>query len=132
MKMMNPRLHGTMDYLFGLLLLVAPGLLGFSDTASTICYSVALIHLTMSVLTNYPYGIVKLIPFPVHGTIELVLAVTLLLMPWMAGFTEDVVGRNFFIFGGVALFGVWATTDYRALPKVESVISDDFTYRRTG
>lgn len=50
------------------------------------------------------HGIVKLIPFPTHGAIELVARVVLVLaMPRMLGASLDSPARTFFVGAGVAI-----------------------------
>jgi hypothetical protein len=68
----------------------------------------------MSLLTAYPLGAAKIIPFTVHGSIEAATSVLLVIAPFLFGFSDIPSARNFFIIGGIALFAVWLTTNYRA------------------
>ena len=65
-------------------------------------------------LTRYPLGVVRMIPFPLHGVIESIFAASWIVMPWLFGFAEDVVARNFFIAAGIGLLIVAALTDYQS------------------
>jgi hypothetical protein len=114
MKIINSRTHGVIDYVFDVVFLLAPSVFGFSAVASTLCYVVAGIHFLTSICTQYELSLVKLIPFPVHGGIEFAAAIILALMPWLAEFATEDAARNFFVASGVALFGVWLTTNYRS------------------
>lgn len=123
MKILPPKIHGFLDYAVILLLAVAPSLFRFTNEAATVCYVLAVVYLAMALLTAYPLGAFKLIPFTLHGAIELVLSPILIAMPWIAGFSYDRPGRYFFIAAGAALFVVWLITDYKAA---------DIEYRKKG
>jgi hypothetical protein len=136
MKILEPKVHGVLDYLYAGMFLLAPTLFGFSPLASTLCYIIGASHALVSLATQYPLGVVKVIPFPIHGILEAVASVGILLLPWVAGFTEDVAARNFCVAAGIALFGVWAVTDYQGSKRITDTrtigVTEDYTYRRTG
>jgi len=114
MKVLNPRSHGYLDYAAVALLALAPTLFGFTGMAAAICYFVAVVQLGMSLITAYPLSLAKLIPFTVHGGIELGVAVALALAPWLFGFSHDDAARTFFIIAAVGLGLVVSVTNYRA------------------
>jgi hypothetical protein len=113
-KFLSPRVHGYLDYAVVLLLALAPTLFGFSGTPAALCYIVAILQMGMSLMTSYPLGLARVIPFTLHGAIELVAAIGLILSPYLFDFGTVDAARNFFIISGVALAGVWLTTDYKA------------------
>ncbi|MCY1070518.1 hypothetical protein OV090_37600 [Nannocystis sp. RBIL2] len=116
MRFVSPRVHGVLDYLFAALFLLAPFLLDFrSDAAQLAAFVFGCTLLLMSLLTRYPLGVLRLIPFPVHGGAELVGALVLMTLPWAAGFQGFGAARNFFVGTGIVLFGLWAVTDYKAV-----------------
>jgi len=86
MKILNPRVHGYLDYVLVALFLLAPTLFGLSSVPSIISYALAGIHFTETVLTAFPLGLVSLLPFTVHGAIEFLISFVLIAMPWIAGF----------------------------------------------
>jgi hypothetical protein len=115
MRFVSPRVHGVLDYLFGALFLLAPFWFDFHSYAaqlSAFVFGGAL--LVMSLLTRYPLGALRVIPFPIHGGVEMVGAPLLIVLPWIARFQGESPARNFFIATGIVLLGLWATTDYRA------------------
>ncbi|OJT25018.1 hypothetical protein BO221_11585 [Archangium sp. Cb G35] len=114
---LSPRIHGYGDYLIVALLALAPTLFGFSGSSAVLCYVLAVAQLLMSLMTAYPLGVAKLIPFTVHGSIEAVVAIFLIIAPVPFGFSRDVSARNFFLFSGVGLSLVWLMTDYKAAER---------------
>lgn len=115
MKFLSPQIHGVIDYLLGALFLVAPFWFDFvSPLSQIISLAIGASVLLLSLLTRYPLGLLRVIPFPVHGALEFVAALALIAMPWFVGFEGVPPARNFFVATGVALFAVWLTTDYKA------------------
>ena len=114
MHILKPRPHGFMDYAAILLIAAGPSLFDFGGTPATLCYALAAIYLGLVLFTAYPLGLVKVVPFTIHGTVELVLAPVLAAMPWIAGFSDVPAARNFFLVLAAALAVVWVLSDYKA------------------
>ena len=83
MKILNPKLHGFIDFAVVAAFLTAPSLFGFSSLPAKLSYALAIIHSGLIVTTIYPFGLLKLVPFPVHGIIELFVAIGLVIFPWI-------------------------------------------------
>ena len=68
MRLISTRVHGILDYSTGLLLMVAPLLLGFSVDGGETWVPVILGAgaILYSLFTNYELGAVRQIPTPVH------------------------------------------------------------------
>lgn len=117
MKPIKPVAHTVIDYLMVLALLAGPAAFGFAGTAgSTVFQSVGWAYLALVLLTAYPGGLIRLIPFTVHGGLEFLSAILLLVSPWAFGFSTLAAARDFGIGSGIALAAVWYLTDYRAAP----------------
>ena len=80
-------LHGATDYTVGSLLMTAfPRLAGVSGTQTAAQIRAAgAIHAGYSVLTDYPLGIAKLIPFQAHLALDAVGALALAATPFVTG-----------------------------------------------
>lgn len=117
MHLLNPRIHGYLDYLAVALLALAPTIFGFSGTPAVLSYVVAVAQLGMSLLTAYPLGIKKIIPFTVHGGVEVAVTILFLVSPWLFGFSDHDTARNFFLASGVGLGIVYLITNYKAADR---------------
>lgn len=111
-KPITPRGHGALDYASVVAFLNAPMVFGFHGTPAVVVYWLAGIHLLMTGCTDFPLGFFKFIPFRIHGAIDLVAGIFLLVAPWLLGFSDNAAARNFFIVMAVITFAVVAMTDY--------------------
>ena len=100
--------HGILDYLFAILLAVAPSVVGFGGRQARWCYLFAAVLFAMAILTQ-----TKMLRLALHGMVELVLAIVIVVLPWVAGFERGVLSRNFFVAIGLLLIVLWALTDFR-------------------
>jgi len=116
MKFISPTLHGVLDYLtFGVFLTI-PIAYNFTGTYAVVCYLLAVGVLVMTLLTNMPLGAAKLLPFWVHGRVELVAGLVLIASPWIFGFAHaSGPARNLFIGAGIVflLVNLFTQWDYQ-------------------
>jgi hypothetical protein len=86
-KPVDATLHGVVDYTAGTTLLTTfPMLAGIEGTRAARQIRIAgAIHLGYSMLTDYPLGIVKLIPFQAHLAIDAAGAIALAMTPFATG-----------------------------------------------
>ncbi len=85
-----PFVHGLLDYVFGALLIAAPFVLGFDDTAATaVAVGAGLILLVVAASTELPTGLVHSVPRALHALIDYVVALGLVVSPFVLGFTDD-------------------------------------------
>jgi hypothetical protein len=110
MKKLNPTQHGYLDYVTVFLFLAAPSVLGLTGMAGTFAYVLAIIHLAVTLLTDFPLSVYKLIPFPIHGWIERGVWPVLILVPFVFGFTG--MASGFYVTMGIIIIIVGLMTDY--------------------
>src|SRR5438876_208678 len=113
MKILNPKVHGVLDYVVVVLFLAAPSVFGFAGMPAKLSYGLAGVHLLVTIFTKFPLGLVKLLPFTIHGLIEFVVSFALMATPWLLGFASDLSARNFYVGTGVLFLVVWVLTDYK-------------------
>ena len=109
--MISPRAHGLLDAIVVAVFALAPSLLGLAGRAATLCYVLAGVHLAMTLLTDFPAGAARVIPFPLHGTVELIVGIVL---PVLGLLLFEDTARWFFVAMGVVILATWALTTYRA------------------
>lgn len=112
LKVLSPRIHGFLDYAVVALFALAPTLFGFGGPAATVAYVVAAIHLALTLLTAFPMGIVKAIPFKVHGMLEVAALLGIAAAPWLFGFADSTTPRNFYLAAAALIAGVVVLTNY--------------------
>jgi len=116
-KVIGPAIHGVLDYVAVVFLLLAPTLFpGLTGPHVFAAYGLALGHLALTVCTRFPAGLFGVVPLRVHGLIEIIVSIALIVAPWILGF-EDVVARNLSLLFGVAVFVIWFVTDYDPAPR---------------
>lgn len=117
MKILNAKVHGYLDYFVVLVFLAAPTLLQLSMVPAVISYSLAGIHLALTLLTNFPLGVLKVIPLKWHGIIELIVGPVLIALPFVLGFGSEPAAQYFYIVNGFVILVVWILTDYGSPKK---------------
>lgn len=114
MKILSPRIHGYLDFVVVALFALAPSVFGFSGTPAYLSYALAGIHLTMTLTTAFPMGLIKLVPFTIHGAIELLVSLFLAAAPWVFGFADKEPAKIFYVAAGILILVVFLLTDYKA------------------
>ncbi|MCU0634054.1 MAG: hypothetical protein MUE41_04190 [Gemmatimonadaceae bacterium] len=111
-RIISPRTHGVLDYLTVAVLALAPAALDLSTRATTTAFVLAGSYLVLSLLTDYPLALVRLVPFRIHGIIEALSVVALPLLPWWLDFSADLAGRNLCVALAVVTLVVAMLTDW--------------------
>ena len=110
LKFLSDKMHGILDYGVVVIFALAPSLLGIVDTAALLCYALAAIHLVMTVFTDMPLGVVKIIPIKLQNTNKLIVGLALIVAAWtVAGLIS---GQLFFTLMGAIIFFVWVSSNY--------------------
>ena len=117
MKVISPRMHGYLDFLTVILFLFAPTLFGLNQVPAMLAYSLAVVHLIVTLASDFPFGIVKIISFTVHGWIERIVGPLLVAVPFILGFANEEIARNFYIAAGFVIIIVGVLTDYQGKVK---------------
>ena len=118
MKVISPRIHGYLDFLTVFIFLLAPTLLGLGQLSAMLAYALAAVHLIVTLASDFPFGVVKLIPFTIHGWIERMVGPLLIAIPFILNFSTEEAARNFYIAMGIIIIIVGVLTDYQAEVRV--------------
>lgn len=114
MRFIPTRVHGMMDYLMGVVLMIAPWVLGFRPGPETwVPVALGAGALVYSLLTRYELGVYGIIPMPVHLGLDAVSGLLLMASPWLFGFADHYWVPH--VVFGVAELGAAAMT--RTLPE---------------
>ena len=115
-KVLKPLPHGALDYAMAGALIASPWLFGFSRNRAATMHAVGsgLGISGLSLFTRYPLGVVKAIPFPVHGVIETLAGMMTATAPWLLGFSRDRNAKVTHLVSGLGTLAVVAMTDYQA------------------
>ncbi|MDB6018868.1 MAG: hypothetical protein JWR19_3357 [Pedosphaera sp.] len=92
MKTIPTYVHGILDYVVGIVLLIAPNLFGFAHLGGApvmVARVVGILVLLQALCTNYELGLFKLIPMRVHLFNDYVAAVFLAISPWLFKFHTE-------------------------------------------
>lgn len=92
MRFLPTHVHGMLDYGVGLLLILAPYILGFADggAAQLVPQTLGAGAILYAFFTDYELGLVRLIPMPVHLLLDAASGALLAISPWLFGFADRV------------------------------------------
>lgn len=118
MKIISPKFHAVLDYILVMLLLISPDLFGLSSSASTLAYILGIGYFLLTICTKFSGGIFKLIDLKLHGFIELIAGIGLIILAFTI-FKGNIIDEMFYACFGLLLLIIFALTDYkRSLPVI--------------
>ena len=107
-----------LDFITVIGLLALPNLILLSPNAEILSYSLAGIHFVMTIMTDFGGGIFKIIPFKIHGYIELIVGITLIALAFTV-FKGDNIDEIYYACVGLIILIVFSITDYhKKLPVI--------------
>jgi flagellar biosynthesis component FlhA len=106
--------HGLLEYIVAVLFFFAPFLLGF-DSGAAIAVSIVagVVVLVMAAATDGPTSLINQLPLSAHVVLDYVVAVLLIAMPFIAGFSDESAPTAFFIAIGALLLLIAIGTRFR-------------------
>ena len=111
MKPISLTVHGAIDYLAVVIFAGAPAIIGLSGWPAALSYALAGIHLLMTLLTDFPAGVIKVIPIALHQWVERIVGPVLIIL---ALISMSEAARAFFAAMGIIIFAVERLTTYRS------------------
>ena len=110
-----PQVHGILDYPLAAVLIAGPLVLDFDYKAATV---IALVFgggaAILAVGTNWATGIVKVIPPLLHGYVDVIVTLALIVLPFAVGFSYRTNALFFYVIVGAG--GLAATLATRFVP----------------
>lgn len=120
-KLLPAWLHAIADYAVGGLAIVVALIAGNSAAATATGVVVGAVVLAVSMLTQYPLGVVKVLPFRVHSLGDYAAAALLVGAPFALGFADTQPGLSaFYIASGLAVLAVSLITNYQYSDAVQA------------
>ena len=109
--------HGLIEYAEGVAFIAGPIVLSFeSGPATAISIVLGVVVLVIAASTDGPTSLIDSLPLTAHVALDYVLAVLLVAMPFVAGFSDETSPTVFFIALGVAHLLVTIGTRFRREP----------------
>jgi hypothetical protein len=106
--------HAIADYAVGALLIVAALAVGGSGVAVATGVVVGAVVLAVSMLTKYPLGVKKVLPFTLHSAGDYLAAALLFIAPFALSFNNTDSGLTALYIGvGIAVVAVSLITNYQ-------------------
>jgi hypothetical protein len=122
MKILSPTAHGVIDVAFIVVVAMAPIVLELEPAVDTACFVMAGGYLVLTLLTDFKMGLIRLVPFPVHGWLDLLTGIALLAAPLLFRFPQGSAERNLsWVLGAVSVV-TWLITDWKA--QTRSMMTD--------
>jgi hypothetical protein len=112
--------HAIADYAVGILLIVVALVDDGSAGAVATGVVVGVVVLIVSMLTKYPLGVFKVLPFTIHSAGDYLAAALLIVAPFALNFADGESGMAvFYVVMGIAVLAVSLITNYQYSPKRE-------------
>jgi hypothetical protein len=117
-KLLPAWFHAIADYAVAALLILVPPIVGGSTKAVATGVVVGVVVAVVSMLTRYPLGVVKVLPFTIHSAGDYLAAALLVIAPFALSFNGSDTGlAAFYVAGGAAVLAVSLITNYQYSPK---------------
>jgi hypothetical protein len=114
MKVFSPIAHGVIDIAFITVLAMAPIMFDLEPAVDAACYVMAGGYLLLTLMTDFKFGLFRLVPFPVHGWLDLLTGIALLAAPFLLNFEAGSAERNLsWVLGAVSVI-TWLLTDWKS------------------
>ena len=115
-------LHAIADYAVAFSLIAVALVVGGSGKAVATGVVIGAVVLLVSMLTRYPLGVVKVLPFKVHSAGDYLAVALLAASPFALGFSSSDGGLTvFYLAAGAAVLAVSLITNYQYGPQARPV-----------
>jgi len=105
MKFVTQQIHSYLDYPVALALIGLPFLLGLGESnplAFHLSVYTGIAALILTILTDHQTGLVKVVPYKIHLTVDFMVAIVFIVAPFVLGFKG--IDAFFYWANGLAVF----------------------------
>jgi hypothetical protein len=132
LRLLRPGTHALADYAAALTLIIAAIVADGPAKAGTFGLVLGIGYLLISLMTRYPLGLVKVIPFPVHSAADYLGGLTLIAGPFLFNFYDNNKGLSLaYILTGIAVIAVSMITNYEWTRRDDQIAVDDLDRSRS-
>ncbi len=117
MKIISSKVHGLLDYATVVFLLLSPTLFNMQGSLATFTYALGVVHFVLTILTAFELGLVKIIPFRLHGLIEIVVALALVGAAFWFRSKDSGLGYHFYLALAFVILLVFMLTDFTSADR---------------
>ena len=111
MKLISPKLHGLIDYVLIIFLFASPILFAMPKDVTTYTYLLATGQLVLTVITDYSYGMFRIVSLRIHQFIELFTSIAMIIAAFTL-FEYDERSKPYYAGLGIFWLIVVIFTDY--------------------
>lgn len=111
MSVINTRVHRVLDFVTVAGFVVAPTAFGLSGLPANLAYILAVVHLGLTLATDFSRAGARPVSLVLHGGVEGVVGLALVALPWLLSW--DGPARTFYVAAGAVILLVWALSAYR-------------------
>lgn len=117
-KIISRKGHGVIEAAYIPLVAAAPELFDFKydNAARLLCRVQAASALLSGLFTRAEWGLVKVVPFKTHLTIDIGMGAFSLAAPWLFGFSKNTKARNLFLAMGASAIMASLLTEHDEMP----------------
>ncbi len=119
MKVISSKAHAILDYATVLFLLAAPTIFKMQGDLCTFTYALGVVHFCLTALTDFELGVIKVIPFRIHGLIEVIVSLALAGVAFWFYNNANEFGFYFYMALAVVIMIVFILTDFKNSVKTQ-------------
>ncbi|MFD0766730.1 hypothetical protein ACFQZI_17855 [Mucilaginibacter lutimaris] len=111
MKLISPKLHGLIDYVLIIFLFASPVLFAMPKDVATYTYAIATGQLILTVITDYSYGMFRMVSLRLHQVIDVIISIGIIVAAFTL-FEYDERSKPYYAGLGIFWLIITVFTDY--------------------
>ena len=107
-------MHGILDYITVIFLLLSPAIFKMEGNLCTITYALGIAHFCLTILTKFELGLIKIIPFKIHGILEVIISLFLAAVAFWFYNELNLLGYYYYLTLSAVILLVFILTDFKS------------------